>query len=114
MLLEFKCKNHKSIRNEVVFSLLATKDNVNEKYLYDFSNLKVLKSAVIYGANGSGKSNFIDSILFMKSLVINSINYQPGTGINYFPHKLNGMESESSYSMQFVKDGIRYAYGFFF
>lgn len=112
MLLEFKCKNHKSIRNEVVFSLLATKDNVNEKYLYDFNNLNVLKSAVIYGANGSGKSNFIDSIVFMKSLVVNSINYQPGTGISYFPHKLNGMESESSYSMQFVKDGIRYAYGF--
>lgn len=112
MLLEFKCKNHKSIRNEVVFSLLATKDNVNEKYLHDFSNLKVLKSAVIYGANGSGKSNFIDSILFMKSLVTNSISYQPGMGINYSPHKLNGMQSESSYSMQFIKDGIRYAYGF--
>lgn len=112
MLLEFKCKNHKSIRNEVIFSLLATKDNVNETYLYDFSNLKILKSAVIYGANGSGKSNFIDSILFMKSLVTNSINYQPGIGINYSPHKLNGKESESSYSIQFVKDGIRYAYSF--
>lgn len=112
MLLEFKCKNHKSIKNEVVFSSLATKDTFNEKYLYSFNDFKVLKSAVIYGANGSGKSNFIDSLLFMKTLVATSIHYQPGMGISYFPHKLNGMESESSYSMQFVKDGIRYAYGF--
>lgn len=112
MLLEFKCKNHKSIKNEVCFSLLASKDTFNEEQLYSFKDLKVLKSAVIYGANGSGKSNFIDAILFMKSLVANSIKYQPGEGINYSPHKLNGMGSESSYSIQFVKNGIRYAYGF--
>lgn len=112
MLLEFKCKNHKSIKNEVCFSLLASKDTFNAEQLYSFNDLKVLKSAVIYGANGSGKSNFIDALLFMKSLVANSINYQPGMGINYLPHKLNGMGSKSSYSIQFVKGGIRYAYGF--
>jgi len=112
MLLEFKCKNHKSIKNEVTFSLLASKDTFNDEYLYSFNDLKVLKSAVIYGANGSGKSNFIDSLSFMKSLVANSINLQPGMGITCFPHKLNGLQSKSSYSIQFVKEGIRYAYGF--
>lgn len=112
MLLEFKCKNHKSIKDEVFFSLLATKDKFKEESLYHFNGLRILKSAVIYGANGSGKSNFIDSILFVKSLVTHSINYQPGMGINYSPHKLNGMGSKSSYSLQFTKDGIRYAYGF--
>lgn len=104
--------NHKSIKNEVCFSSLASKDTFNADQLYDFNDLKVLRSSVIYGANGSGKSNFIDAISFMKSLVVSSINYQPGMGINYSPHKLNGMSSESSYSMQFVKNGIRYAYGF--
>lgn len=112
MLLEFKCNNHKSIRNEICFSLLAGKDTFNEKQLYEFNDLKVLKSAVIYGANGSGKSNFISAIALMKYLVTNSINYQPGTGLNNSPHKLSGMSSQSSYSVQFVKDGIRYAYGF--
>lgn len=112
MLLEFKCKNHKSLRNDVLFSLLATKDSYQQEYLYDFGDVKVLKSAVIYGANGSGKSNFVNSLSFMKSLVTNSVQYQPGTGISYYPHKLNGMESESVYSIQFIKNGIRYAYGF--
>lgn len=112
MLLEFKCKNHKSIKNEVTLSLLASKDTFNDEYLYSFNDLKVLKSAVIYGANGSGKSNFIDSLSFMKTLVASSINLQPGMGITCFPHKLNGLQSKSSYSIQFVKEGIRYAYGF--
>lgn len=112
MLLEFSCKNHKSIKNEVLFSLLASKDTFNDEYLYDYKDLKILKSSVVYGANGSGKSNFIDAIYFMKLLVSNSINLQPGMGIPYTPHKLNGIGSESFYSVQFVKNGIRYAYGF--
>lgn len=112
MLLEFKCKNHKSIKDEVLFSLLASKDTFNNEYLYDYKDLRVLRSSVIYGANGSGKSNFIDAIFFMKSLVSNSINLQPGMGVPYTPHKLNGMGSESFYSIQFVKNGVRFAYGF--
>ena len=90
MLLEFKCKNHKSIKNEICFSSLAGKDSFNAETLYEYNDLKVLRSGVIYGANGSGKSNFIDAILYMKSLVVNSIRYQPGEGIISYPHKLNG------------------------
>lgn len=112
MLVEFRCKNHKSIKDEVLFSLLASKDTFNSEYLYGYKDLKILKSSVVYGANGSGKSNFIDAIFFMKSLVTNSINLQPGMGIPYTPHKLNGVGSESFYSVQFIKNGVRFAYGF--
>lgn len=112
MLLEFRCKNHKSIKDEVLFSLLASKDTFNSEYLYDYKDLKILKSSVVYGANGSGKSNFIDAIYFMKLLVSNSINLQPGMGMPYTPHKLNGIGSESFYSVQFVKNGVRFVYGF--
>lgn len=112
MLLEFRCKNHKSIKDEVLFSLLASKNTFNSEYLYGYKDLKILKSSVVYGANGSGKSNFIDAIFFMKSLVTNSINLQPGMGIPYTPHKLNGVGSESFYSVQFIKNGVRFAYGF--
>jgi AAA15 family ATPase/GTPase len=48
----------------------------------------------------------------MRDLVSNSINYQPGQGIFQAPHKLNGKEIPSNYSIQFVKNDIRYAYGF--
>ena len=112
MLLEFRCSNHRSIRDEVLFSAIAGSDKTHAENIERVADIEVLKSAVIYGANGSGKSNFIDAISFVKSLVSNSINHQPGQGILQVPHKLDGYERESNYKIQFVVDGIRYAFGF--
>ncbi len=112
MILEFICSNHKSIKEAVTFSMIAGSDNSRSEYLYDFLNLKVLRSAVIYGANGSGKSNFISALVFMHDLVCHSISYPPGYKVSQALHKLSSAETPSEYSMQFVKNGIRYAYGF--
>ena len=112
MLLEFSCSNYKSIMNKVTFSFLASKDDTYEDELKSFSNFKVLRSAVIYGPNGSGKSNFLNAIEFMQGLILNSINYQPGDDISQYAHKLSGDETPSIFSMQFIKNDIRYAYGF--
>lgn len=112
MLLEFSCSDHKSIKTPILFSTVASKDTVNEDSLYMYGNTRVLRTAVIYGANGSGKSNFVDAIQFVKNLVINSINHQPGQGILQNPHKLSGSDAESKYAIQFVTNGIRYAFGF--
>ena len=81
MLLEFRCSNHKSIKEKVNFSMIAGSDTTSEELLKEFGNFRVLRTAVIYGANGSGKSNFISALSFMRDLVSNSINHQPGQGI---------------------------------
>ena len=112
MLLEFACSNHKSIGEEIVFSALAGKDSAHIEKTFEFGTYNVLKSAVIYGANGSGKSNFINAIAFVKNLVSSSISHQPGQGILQTPHKLCGTNNSSTYKIQFIKDQIRYAYGF--
>lgn len=112
MLLEFQCSNHKSIKEKVYFSLIAGSDNTSEELLKKFGNFRVLRSAIIYGANGSGKSNFIDALAFMRGLVSNSINYQPGQAVFQARHKLTAEEIPSEYSIQFVRNDIRYAYGF--
>lgn len=112
MLLEFSCSNHKSIKNKILFSFIATDNDTLKESLKTFSNFKVLRSAVIYGANGSGKSNFLDTLQFMVYLVSKSITFQPGQAIPQFPHKLNPDTTPSEYNIQFVKDDIRFAYGF--
>ena len=112
MLLEFSCSNHRSIRDEILFSAIAGSDRTHAENIEKAADVEVLKSSVIYGANGSGKSNFIDAIAFVKNLVSNSINHQPGQGILQVPHKLEGYERKSNYKIQFVVDGIRYAFGF--
>lgn len=112
MLLEFSCSNHKSIRKDVLFSALAGTDTTKIEDTKEFGKYRVLKSAVIYGANGSGKSNFLDAISFVKNLVLNSIHHQPGQGIRQVPFKTEGYEVPSVYKIQFVIDNIRYVYQF--
>jgi hypothetical protein len=112
MLLEFTCSNHKSIRKKIIFSALAGKDTSHEEKIEKIAGLDVLKSAVIYGANGSGKSNLVDAIDFVRNLVLNSILNQPGQGIRQSPHKLDGFEEESRYQLHFVVKEIRYVFGF--
>lgn len=112
MLLEFSCKNYKSIKNEIVFSTIASTDDTHEEELKQFSNFRVLRTAAIYGPNGSGKSNFINAIKFMKDLVINSVKNQPGDMVYQSPHKKSNIDIPSEFNIQFVKDNIRYAYGF--
>lgn len=112
MLLEFACANHKSIRGEILFSTLAGKDTAFEENVKEITGGKVLKASLIYGANGSGKSNFIDAISFMKNLVLNSINHQPGQGIRQRPHKLDGFDKKSTYRIQFITKELRYVFGF--
>lgn len=112
MLLEFSCSNHRSIREEVIFSMVAGKDSAHEEKTKEFAGVNILKAAVVYGANGSGKSNFIDAIAFVKNHIVNSIRNQPGQGMRQTPHKLDGFEKESTYRIQFVTKGVRYVFGF--
>lgn len=112
MLLEFSCSNHKSIKEEITFSALASNDTEHQEQILTFEKNKVLRTAVIYGANGSGKTNFIDAIAFTKQLVINSINHQPGALILQRPHKLLSSSDESTYCIQFEKNNKLYSYGF--
>lgn len=111
MILEYTCENYRSIKEKVVFSMLASKDNSFENLLVDYKGMLINKIAAIYGANGSGKTSFLDSLNFLKLLVCNSNNHQPGDKIRQVSHKLSQHDTPTTYSIQFVKDDIRYAYG---
>lgn len=113
MLLQFSCSNHKSIKDEILFSAVASGEKRFIDNLIPFSKDKsILKSAAIYGANGTGKSNIIDAINFMRSTVITSVKNQPGDNINQKAHKLSSLDDTTKYDIQFTIDSIRYAYGF--
>ena len=68
MLLQFQCKNHRSIKDEIIFSMLASSDDSHEEKL--IKNLRegnyISRCASLYGANGSGKTSIISAILYMK------------------------------------------------
>ena len=111
MLLEYSCGNFRSIKDNVTFSFVASTDDTYEDQLRELDKDRVLRMASLYGANGPGKSSMVLSISFLKALVTNSINHQPGDRINRFPHKLSQKDTPTTFSCQFLKSNVRYAYG---
>ena len=68
--MEYTCENYRSIKEKVIFSMLASKDNSFEKLLVDYKGTLINKVAAIYGANGSGKTSFLDSLNFLKLFIM--------------------------------------------
>lgn len=72
-----------------------------------------LKSAFIYGANGSGKSNLFKAIRYMRNMVMHSAHDEQMIKKNdYFRFLYKGNESPTSFEMVFQLDGLRWIYGF--
>lgn len=110
MLLEYRCSNYKSIKDEVLFSMSASSDTEHSDKLIDFKKLKINKATAIYGANGSGKSSLLESCLFLTSLVSNKPS-QPGDKILVIPHALSDIDDPTEFLIHFERKGIRYVYG---
>ncbi|WP_300171754.1 ATP/GTP-binding protein [uncultured Nitrosomonas sp.] len=119
MLVEFRVKNFRSLRDEQVLSLVASKD----KTLQDTNTLAtgisaaplLLRSAVIYGANASGKSNLIKALQYMRGVVADSATViQPGQIFAVQPFRLDAESASepSEFEITFLLDGVRYQYGF--
>lgn len=119
MLIEFRTKNFRSLRDEQVLSLAASKD----KTLHDTHTLStslkaapnLLRSAVVYGANASGKSNLIKALQYMRGVVLESAGLQPGQTYDRLqPFKLdtNSANLPTEFEVTFIIDHIRYQYGF--
>ena len=121
MLIEFSVGNYRSFKDVVTFSMVAadlTADNntIHNDNLFAVDNdLKLLKSAAIYGANASGKSNLIKALAFMKWFMINSSRQTQSTDdIDIEPFRLS-LETENNpsfFEIVFLLDGIKYRYGF--
>ena len=114
MLIQFSVENFLSIRDKVVLSLLASRDTEHPDSLISDSNKNYLKSAVIYGANASGKSNVLNAFWFMVNYVLTSHNQQLHKQIGRTPFKFDveTPAQPSSFEIIFTTGGIRYAYGF--
>lgn len=121
MLIEFSVRNFKSFRDDTTFSMVAanltsrdkTLDEENVACLPD--GLRLLKSAAIYGANASGKSNLSAAMQFMRQFVVNSskeTQADEATGVEPFLLDERTAQAPSSFEMVFLLDGKRYRYGF--
>lgn len=119
MLVEFRVKNFRSLRDEQVLSLVASADKtLLDTHALD-TGLKaaphLLKSAVMYGANASGKSNLIKALQYMRGVVLESAALQPGQTFDRLqPFRLDATSASlpTEFEVTFILDSVRYQYGF--
>lgn len=118
MVLEIRLSNFYSIKDEVIIDFRAGKIQTKQALelkdnVFDFEEVKVLKSIAIYGANASGKSNIIKAIRFCSSLVLSSHQNNIDDIFDFMPFKFEGYnEKPSSFFIRFVIDNIEYEYSF--
>lgn len=120
MLLQFSIKNFRTFKDRATLSLVASNYDKDSREAENISqdskfNFRILKSAVVYGANASGKSKLFEALMFMKHFVITSSkDTQKGDKIDVEPFRLNN-ESEklaTEFEVVFTHKSVLYRYGF--
>lgn len=115
MLLEFTIGNFLSFKNKKTLSLEASsiKEHI-ETNIIQLERIQLLKGAVIYGANASGKSNFIKAMSTMRRLVLQSFDSSSTEELGIKPYLLSTetFDKPSFFEILFLIDNKRYRYGF--
>jgi len=121
MLIEFSIENYRSFGEPVTLSMVATPLKGRTREI-DRANVfeaggshRLLRSAAIYGANASGKTNLVRALRDMRAMVLNSAresNEEDPLPVE--PYMLqSGQEKEpSSFEVVFIADDTQYRYGF--
>ena len=113
-LLEFTTGNFLSFREKKTLSMEAAKIKEYPENVIQTGKYKLLKSAVIYGANASGKSNLIKALKFMLDTLKNSARLNSTDTLNAKPFLLDEESSHkpSYFELLFIAGNNRFRYGF--
>jgi hypothetical protein len=117
MLLRFSAKNYLSIAETDEISLVASNLKGPECSLVPIpgTDFSALPSAIIYGSNASGKTNFLKAFSFLRSAILYShTRGNPEGGVPRIPFILDPalVGQTSSLEAEFVVEGVRLQYGF--
>lgn len=123
MLIDFRLANYRSFSESQTLSMVASAGKEHERTHLFASGVSVaprlLRSAIIYGPNAGGKTNFVRALQFMQSMVAQSATLvQEGQPLNVQPFLFNLEERSqpTSFEVNFIEEGedgpVRYQYGF--
>lgn len=110
MMIRFNVGNFLSFKNVQEFSMIASKVRNKTNHLYMDKNLKLIKFAAIFGANASGKSNFVKAIEFARNTILNGHNLEGYN--NYYKLDNEYMNKPSYFEFEIVVNDKYYSYGF--
>lgn len=114
MIIEFNVTNFRSFLENQTFSLVKNKsaELPMNSFHTIYKDLDLLKSSVIYGANASGKSNLLKSLLTMKKIVVESSQHASELPVTPFKLDRTSLKQPSEFEVTFIVENVRYQYGF--
>lgn len=116
MFIRFRVKNFLSFKDEVELSMIAGKTRQHPTQVISGGESRyavdLLRGAVIYGANASGKSNLVKAIAFARDLIVEGTRAnQP---IRTRPFRLDPQTGQgpSTFEFEIRVNQVDYLYGF--
>lgn len=123
MILNITAKNYRSLKNETIFTMIAESSKSKENNVFiqplvkDEEGERLLKTALIYGANSSGKSNllrFLYEIVTFICKVKPKVN-QPIVAYDSFHFDQDTQNNPVQFIIDFIgNDKIKYKYEILF
>ncbi len=112
MIINFNIQNFGSIKDRQTLSFEAEKSaQLEDYYVIKVGNFRLLKLGLIYGANASGKSTILKALNFLRDLVLNPEEKKTEElDFNPFLFDAATPKQNSSLSIEFLQEGIRYYY----
>ena len=117
MLLRFTVDNYRSFGREMTLDLSASnglRDNIEGAFT-DIGNSKVLNVVSFYGANSSGKTNFLRAISTMRRIIVQSVKLNENEDLPYDPFLLTNEKprpTKLEAVLYSIPDKTTYTYGF--
>lgn len=117
MLIRFTVENFLSFKDEVEFSMVPGGPRKHQDHIVTSGkrgDTRLLKTAVIYGANAAGKTNLIKAMDFARELIIGQTIIRPRQTIPVMPFLLDRTTENgpSKFEFQIKCGSLPYKYGF--
>ncbi len=111
MLIKLSVENFKSFDQKEELSMVSSsKMQGNKNHRIKIKQTQLLKNAVVYGANASGKSNLVTAFAFIKTTLMEGLPV--GSANDFCRNKEANKDRESVFELQFTVGDTFYAYGF--
>ncbi len=112
MILNFSIQNFGSIKDKQTLSFEANKsDHLEEAYVAHYGGRRILKLALLYGANASGKTTVLKALDFLRQLVIEPKSKKTER-LDFEPYLFDPdtPKQPTVLSIEFIRNEVRYAY----
>lgn len=112
MIINFTVQNFGSIKDKQTLSFEADKStHLEDTYIIQSGKHRILKLALIYGANASGKTTILKALNFLGSMVVNPLE-KKSEELDFTPFLFDAdtPNQNSFFTIKFLQNEVKYLY----